>query len=881
MENNTTKVNILTIKEVFNIFKEMNKLFIVLICVFLSLFLMAGQVFAGDNITPSLSEAVYADLAVRGYLDNVSISLYDGNKTDTIGINDNKHWLPASTVKLFAAMYAYKQIADSKLSLYQSIPVESKNVVPTELVTDELPTIQDGDYLTIDRLLKQMITQSDNTAFNVLLDVLGRNEINDYIHSIGLTHTSIGSKLNLDTSQEQYEFDVPGYGINTTTADDYTKAFKLIWQNKISGAKPLLAVLKQQKINYMLPLLLPKDVIVAHKHGDLDPLYHDGGIIIGPKKSYVLSIFSNVGDPNLIAHLSDLIYTRNYKLVGESIQKELPMKISDQNPPLDPLLAQATLPPNVLEAKTQILTQQPITAADLGITANDLSLVQTNLQSQTIIIPADSKWHFLIPAFEFLQKAYAINNKQRSLIETQSLLLKIAEAKDLSTRGKIQQANANLQDLQDRLSILSKSSDTKNDVQAQINIQKISETRFQTLGNMLKTATGTTRNELIKEIGQQAKKAIADTLPNIPLATNATNPTQKPLIGEIIDKTNTQVTVKTSGGQEITIPLTNLSITIKEKDLLTPTPTISFNKIENLSPTLNPTPTPKPSLASAKIGSTIAIVGSSVGNTFTPTFILTNVPKELAAPEPVTVVKVNKNNHTMVISENGIPVQVNVNSQTIIKGKDTSVSFNSITAGDVIIVHGKPLSPVANPKPITSPSLTTSPTIIPIINIKSFITPIQPSKTEVAPQKPANVPVSINITQPATLPTVAQKKSSQTTPQKTNESPASSTFQSSQSQSRTTTVITITTSPNIVKPQTPQTQTQTQTQTPPQPQPKVIQSTSIQIIEKKSDAVTAPPAAPLQPAPKTSEPKKEEPKSPPQAPVQSAPASVIKDDKKK
>lgn len=132
----------------------MNKLFITLIYSFFFLSLIVSPVFAANNTQPSLSDAVYADLAVRGYLDNISVSFYDGNKADNINLNETKHWLPASTVKLFAAMYAYKQIADSKLSLYQSIPVDSKNVVPTELVTDELPGIQDGDYLTIDRLLK-------------------------------------------------------------------------------------------------------------------------------------------------------------------------------------------------------------------------------------------------------------------------------------------------------------------------------------------------------------------------------------------------------------------------------------------------------------------------------------------------------------------------------------------------------------------------------------------------------------------------------------------------------------------------------------------------------------------------------------------------------
>src|SRR5260370_38746935 len=116
----------------------------------------------------------------------------------------------------------------------------------------------------------------------------------------------------------------------------------------------------------MLPLLLTKNVVVAHKHGDLDPLYHDGGIVFGPKNSYVLSIFSNIGDPNLVAQLSELIYTKDFNLVGKSF-RHVQKKVSYQTPPLDPLVAEAKpLSTSVLGAKTQTILTQPITAADLG-----------------------------------------------------------------------------------------------------------------------------------------------------------------------------------------------------------------------------------------------------------------------------------------------------------------------------------------------------------------------------------------------------------------------------------------------------------------------------------------------------------------------------------
>jgi len=704
----------------------------------------------------SLSDEVYADLALRGQLNNVSVSLQGDNEKDSITINDTKHWIPASTVKLFAAMYAFKQIAGHKLNLYDTVIVDEKNVVPTELVTDELPTIQAGSSPAINRLLRQMITQSDNTAFNVLLDVLGRKAITQYIQSLGLLHSTVGSKLNLDTSQQQYEFDNPGYGINTTTAQDYTKAFTLVLQNKIPGAKPLIEILKQQKINYMLPLFLPKNVVVAHKHGDLEPLYHDGGIVFKGKSPYVVSVFSNAGDPNLVAHLSELIYTRDPKLVGASVQTPAP--VSQIYPPIDPLVAQGTLlPSSILGAMTQPVETLLITAADLGITAKDLSLARPTAQLPKVIIPADSPWHFLILTSAFI-KQLSFSDKARSQAGVNTMLLEISEAKDLITRGKTQQANAIFQNMQQRINTLTQTATVKNNAQTQVDLQTLSETRFQILGDQLKTTSGEKRNELIKMIAQQAKSTVNQVQPNLPLAVNATNLTQKPLIGEVVDKNATSVVVKTAGGQQLTIPLNKQSLTVKTKEVTKPTTKLS--------------------LSSVKIGTTIAVVGSSVGNSFTPTFVLINVPTELAAPEPVTVVKVDQKNHTMVILENGIPVQVSVGDQTIIKGSDTSISFDQIKSGDVVVVHGKPLTSIVKPNNTISPTLL--PTISTTPGTRVSITP--QSKTDSENVQPTSYPSSAS----------SVKSSPQTKTQKSES------------------------------------------------QPKVIQSTSIQVIEKKEDAAKAP-----------------------------------------
>ncbi len=749
---------------------------------------------ATKSTPPSLSDAVYADLAVRGYLDNVAVSFSDGKSVNDINLNETRHWIPASTVKLFAALYVYKLMGINKLSLYDTVTIDPKNVVPTELVTDEYPTLLDGDTVTVQRLLFQMITQSDNTSFNSLLDMLDRRNVNDYLHSIGLEHSSIGSKLNLDDSQQQYEFDVPGYGINTTTAQDYTKAFELIYTNKIPGSKDLFAILQQQKINNMLPFFLPKDVTVAHKTGDLDPNFHDGGIVVAGKRSYVVSIFTNAGDPTLVAHLSQLIYTRDYSLVGITI----PHSLSEQpSQPLDPLVALGKLPENTSPVLgTTVEAPPPITAADLGITAADLSLVHAQQALPKVTIPADSPFHFFITVLQLTKKAFALGNKGRTAVDLQTVNLTLAEAKQEEQKGNNQLAQNLLGSVQDQLITIAHSPVLPANTDMQTQVAAVSETRFSLMGNSLSNVTtNDQRNQAITQIAQAAKQTIATIQPAIPEAINATSPNQKPLIGEIVAKTDKSITVKTAGGQQITIPTNNNTVQVRDRGENGPTP----------SPSLN-------------IGTTVAVVGSTNGTSFTPSFILSNVPRELVAPQPVEVVKVNTINKTMVVSENGVPVQVNVGDKTSIKGADTNIPLGQIKPGDVVVVHGDPLTPI---KPQSTISPTTSPTSP---AVTSTISP-QPKAAG-----PTTKPSSGIAPTSGKQPTIAAPTSG------TNKIISSAPVSNP--------------SPSAGASAAPVT-------------PKVIQSTTIQIVQKAQDVQKSAPPTPQAPASNTSKPQSAPPAQPP------------------
>src|SRR5258708_2884686 len=232
----------------------------------------------------SVSDEVYADLALSHELNHVSLYYFDDNPKDTVKINPEKNWDPASTIKLYVAMYTFDQVATGNISLDQLVTIQDKNIVPSQTFPNGYGPLQAGDSVSVYELLDRMITQSGNVSYNTLVDLLDRTKVTKYVHDLGLVNSNVGAKLNLDSDQEGADSTVAGFGPNSTDADDYERAFILINGKRLPGSASLFNMLSRQKFNSMLPALLPKDVIVAHKTGELEPYDHDGEIMVGAIK---------------------------------------------------------------------------------------------------------------------------------------------------------------------------------------------------------------------------------------------------------------------------------------------------------------------------------------------------------------------------------------------------------------------------------------------------------------------------------------------------------------------------------------------------------------------------------------------------------------------
>lgn len=204
------------------------------------------------------------------------------NTQEITQYNQNVVVPSASLIKLTIMGEIFRQIKAGKLSLNDMISVKAEDKVEFSILT-----LLDGKSYTVKDVMTLMIIMSDNTATNVLIDLLGMDAINDFIHSIDLDDTVIKRKMMDFTAR------VEGRE-NYTTAADMAKILELIYSGKLvdkESSDIMLDILKNQQDMTMMMLNIPDDTVVAHKTGELENLDHEAAIVYLKNSNYIFTFF--------------------------------------------------------------------------------------------------------------------------------------------------------------------------------------------------------------------------------------------------------------------------------------------------------------------------------------------------------------------------------------------------------------------------------------------------------------------------------------------------------------------------------------------------------------------------------------------------------------
>jgi beta-lactamase class A len=243
-------------------------------------------------------------------IEQISFALIDltGGKPLLAGFNMDNFIYPASVYKMYVAMEIFRQVSEGKYRLDEKYIVKDPNAVDKsrEVKTDPRPLLMDSDTVTINYLLDLMITRSDNTAANCLIDIAGRENINRTMKEFGWEGSEVTRKFL------SRKFEDPGYekirGTETCAlhAADFMYRIETGTLVNFWVSAQMKALLGRQLDKTKLAQGFPPDAIYYHKTGWWSFWTNDVGIVSNGKVNFIISCFLPVREKQALPMYKEL-----------------------------------------------------------------------------------------------------------------------------------------------------------------------------------------------------------------------------------------------------------------------------------------------------------------------------------------------------------------------------------------------------------------------------------------------------------------------------------------------------------------------------------------------------------------------------------------------
>jgi beta-lactamase class A len=236
--------------------------------------------------------------------------------------NGDEVFYAASVIKVPIMAAVFFAIQNESLNLGDSILLKKEDFVGGSGVLQHLTP---GTSLTLYDIITLMIIQSDNTATNILIDLVGVEQIQQTIRKAGMEKSTFYNKLMMHS--------VLSKGINQVTALDMAKLLKEIDTGRMASAyagMQMIEIMKKQQIRDCLSGKLPSPYSelmngevrwdLANKTGWIPGVRHDVGVFYVGERKLIASVLSkDVDDLQSKQVLADIgLEIYNYLLVTGS-----------------------------------------------------------------------------------------------------------------------------------------------------------------------------------------------------------------------------------------------------------------------------------------------------------------------------------------------------------------------------------------------------------------------------------------------------------------------------------------------------------------------------------------------------------------------------------
>jgi beta-lactamase class A len=222
----------------------------------------------GIDSGPAIDQVKEATTNLQG---SYSFYVYRLEDSLSYGWHEDEVFPAASLIKLPVMLTLYQEAEAGEIDLESKYSLNEQEKRGGAGIIQVAPS---GTVYTYRKLAELMGQQSDNTAFNVLRQILGDQKIQATINDLEMSKTSLKK--------------------NETTPEDIGLFFEKLYQGEILTAEhreEILGYLTDTAFEDRIPAGVPEEVRVAHKIGTDVRTFSDAGIVF-TQKPFILVIMS-------------------------------------------------------------------------------------------------------------------------------------------------------------------------------------------------------------------------------------------------------------------------------------------------------------------------------------------------------------------------------------------------------------------------------------------------------------------------------------------------------------------------------------------------------------------------------------------------------------
>ena len=225
----------------------------------------------------------------EGVMGVAIVDLTDGR---TIFKNEDRVFPTASSIKIAILLELYRQEQEARGGAQGKAKLDDVySFDPKDLVEDSqiMAGLTAGVTRVTNRDLAQfMIAVRDNAATNVLIDRVGKDNVNATLRGLGLTKTMLHRKM-MDIAAAKRGDE------NVSTPQEMARLLETIYKGKALSTELTAGFIKQLKAlkkDSYLSYELPPGVEIADKPGSLDGVRTDSGIIFAKNRPFAISVMT-------------------------------------------------------------------------------------------------------------------------------------------------------------------------------------------------------------------------------------------------------------------------------------------------------------------------------------------------------------------------------------------------------------------------------------------------------------------------------------------------------------------------------------------------------------------------------------------------------------